>query len=81
MVPATNMCPVGWTVKYHGYLMSTHDQDHHSSQFVCVDDEAEAGGVAFGDGAALCVVQGRFGALPCELFANGFQLTCAVCTK
>ena len=81
MVPATNMCPKGWIVEYRGYLMSGHDQNHHSSQFVCVDERAEPGGTTFDDGAALHVVRSHCGALPCKLFPNGYQLTCVVCTK
>lgn len=81
MVPATKECPIGWTVEYRGYLMSGHYDNHHSSEFVCVDEEAEPGGTSFGDGAVLYVVQGLCDPLSCKPFVNGRQLACVVCTK
>lgn len=81
MVPATNVCPVGWTAEYRGYLMSAHHQHHHSSEFVCVDEAAEEGGKTWTDGAVLYAAAGLCDPLPCKPFTNGYQLTCVVCTK
>ena len=81
VIPATNVCPLGWTLEYRGYLMSAHYQDRHSSEFVCVDEEAQPGGTTFSEGAALYVVESLCDPLPCKPFANGYQLSCVVCTK
>ncbi|EDO34734.1 predicted protein [Nematostella vectensis] len=83
MVPAQYTCPAGWTREYYGYLMTSHYGHKHSSQFVCVDQDAEYryGTKPSVDGALLFPVEGRCGALPCGPFVDGYELTCAVCTK
>ena len=37
MIPGTNKCPSGWTREYYGYLMTSHYDHAHPSEFVCVD--------------------------------------------
>ncbi|XP_031553670.1 short-chain collagen C4-like [Actinia tenebrosa] len=83
MIPATYECPAGWTREYNGYLMSDYHNHAHATQFICVDENAEAvpGTSANLNGALLYPVEGRCGALPCHPYVDGRELTCAVCTK
>ncbi len=83
MIPATNKCPSGWTMEYHGYLMTAHYSHAHSSEYVCIDVNAEAipGTQSSVNGALLYLVQGSCGALPCRPYVHGYELTCVVCTK
>lgn len=82
MIPATNECPSGWTRDYHGYLMSS-SRNHHASEFVCVDEEAEGlpNSSKNKKGALLFPVEGRCEALSCNKYINGRELTCVVCSK
>jgi len=83
MMPARNVCPSGWTEEYHGYLMSGYYNHKKGYEFVCVDEDAEyvPGTQVNKDGALLYPVEGRCGALPCNPYIAGRELTCAVCTK
>ena len=85
MVPAKNDCPSGWTEEYHGYLMTNYYKHKHSTDFICVDGDAEhvAGSQRNMDGATLYPVQVACGSssLPCPPYQSGQELTCAVCTK
>lgn len=81
MIPATNVCPVAWALEYRGYLMSSRNGNIHSSEFVCVDEEAQPGGTGFSEGATLNMVESLCGTLPCKLLGTRHQLSCVVCTK
>ncbi|KAJ7355021.1 hypothetical protein OS493_028688 [Desmophyllum pertusum] len=84
MIPATNKCPSGWTREYYGYLMTSHYDHAHSSEYVCIDEDAEVvpGTHASTDGALLYTVQVNCGYdLPCKPYIEGHELTCVVCTK
>ncbi|XP_031570220.1 uncharacterized protein LOC116304597 [Actinia tenebrosa] len=83
MIPATNECPAEWTREYHGYLMTAYYDESHASEFICVDNDAEAapGTSANLNGGVLYPVEGRCGSLPCHPYVDGRELTCAVCTK
>jgi len=85
MIPGTNKCPSGWTREYYGYLMTSHYDHAHPSEFVCVDVDAEVlpGSHRDTDGALLYVVEGNCGhaTLPCKPYIHGYELTCVVCTK
>ena len=83
MMPARNDCPSGWTEEYHGYLMTEHADHQHSRDFICLDGDPEyvSGSQANRNGALLYPVEGRCGSLPCLPYAEGRELTCAVCTK
>ena len=84
MIPGTNKCPSGWTREYYGYLMTSHYDHAHPSEFVCVDVEAEVlpGSYRDTDGALLYVVQASCShGLPCKPYIHGYELTCVVCTK
>ncbi|XP_031555088.1 short-chain collagen C4-like [Actinia tenebrosa] len=83
MIPATYECPARWTREYHGYLMSEHHTHRHSTNFICVDQYAQAvpGTHADRGGALLYPVEGVCGSLPCLPYVGGRELTCVVCTK
>ncbi|XP_001630778.3 collagen alpha-5(IV) chain [Nematostella vectensis] len=83
MIPAVARCPAGWSREYYGYLMTSYYGQKHSSQFVCVDHDAEyvPGSVANLNGALLYPVEGVCGSLPCAPYVDGRELTCVVCTK
>lgn len=84
MIPGTNKCPAGWSREYKGYLMTSHYNHAHPSEYVCVDEGAEAvdGGHSDTDGALLYVVEGSCShALPCGPYRDTHELTCVVCTK
>ena len=83
MMPARNDCPSGWTEEYHGYLMTEYYNHKKQRDYICVDEDAEyvPGSQANQDGALLYLVEGTRGSLPCNPYANGRELTCAVCTK
>ncbi len=83
MIPARNDCPSGWTEEYHGYLMAAHYSDKHSTNFICIDGEAEFvhGSHSNQNGARLYTVEGYCGSLPCLPYVAGRELSCAVCTK
>ena len=83
MIPATYDCPAGWTREYHGFLMTEHHNHEHQTEFICVDQDAEAvsGTKPDLDGTLLYLVEGRCGSLPCLPYVEGRELTCTVCTK
>ncbi|XP_028395407.1 short-chain collagen C4-like [Dendronephthya gigantea] len=83
MIPARNVCPSGWTLEYKGYLMSEHYNHKGRTQFLCVDENAEAttGSHVDYNGALLYFVESQCGSLPCPPYATGKELTCVVCTK
>ena len=84
MVPGRNKCPKGWTKEYGGYLMSSHHDHKHGTEFVCVDVDAEVvpGSHRDTNGALLYVVETSCSTdLPCKPYTDGHELTCVVCTK
>ena len=87
MIPAKRVCPSNWTKEYSGYLMAER-QDHHSTEFVCVDrnPETRVNGAINENGALFYLVEGRCdhangGNLPCAPYIDGAELTCVVCSK
>lgn len=42
MFPATRACPSGWTELYEGWVMAEHYTHVHTSEFICVDRNAQA---------------------------------------
>ena len=84
MIPARNECPSTWQKEYSGYLMSEYFAHKHSSEYLCVDHDAEAvpGTVANNNGMLLYFVDGVCGGhLQCSPYVANRELTCAVCTK
>ena len=82
MIPAKKTCPDGWTLEYEGLLASQH-YSHKGSGFVCVSSgmEASHSGHTNENGGSLYVVEAKCGSLPCRPYTDGYELTCAVCTK
>ena len=83
MMPARNDCPSGWTEEYHGYLMAEKDDHRKSSEYICVDENAEAvpGSGADRNGALLYTVETHWCRSSRCSYVDGRELTCAVCTK
>ena len=84
MIPARNECPSTWQKEYSGYLMSEYYLHKHSSEYLCVDHDAEAvpSTVANNNGMLLYFVDGVCGGnLQCSPYVASRELTCAVCTK
>lgn len=85
MIPARNVCPSRCTLEYNEYLMSAYQGHKGRTQFICdcVDGNAEAttGSESNVNGALLHFVESACGSLTCPPYADGNELTCAVCTK
>nr|KAG5693634.1 hypothetical protein BaRGS_014654 [Batillaria attramentaria] len=84
MMPGTNACPQGWTVEYHGFLMSDrHGRSNGASEFICVDSQLESrpGTDANLNGKLLYFTVTVCGSLPCGPYVNNKVVTCAVCSK
>ncbi|PIK41054.1 putative short-chain collagen C4 [Apostichopus japonicus] len=92
VIPGTNVCPSnGWTREYGGYLMSNRVHSlHRRSMHVCVDREMQViprtdGPPSDGKRDCLDLVETRCspsgGGIPCGPYVDGYELTCAVCTK
>ena len=82
MLPARMECPTSWTLEYSGYLMSDY-HGHKRTMFECVDSNPDTipGSSANTDGALFYLVEAVCNGIPCGPYANGKELTCAVCTK
>ena len=81
MIPARNDCPTGWSLEYHGYLLSSHHATDKNSQSLCLDYNME-GLNRTGDGGHHLYrvgVDAGYG-LPSS-FPSARELTCAVCNK
>ncbi|XP_071823073.1 uncharacterized protein [Apostichopus japonicus] len=88
MVPARPSCPSGWTREYYGFLMAERSNNHQRTQYVCLDGHPTyrpGTAAASTEYAAMHPVEGicsgTGGGLPCGPYVNGYELTCAVCTK
>ena len=83
MIPAKLTCPDGWTKEYSGYLMAGH-YTHKRSTYVCMDNAPEViqGGGTNIDGALFYNTEATCGGgpLPCPNYAEGWEITCVVCT-
>ncbi|KAL5017860.1 hypothetical protein ScPMuIL_003582 [Solemya velum] len=83
MIPGRFECIKGWSMEYHGYLMTGHHSHKGSRQFVCIDANPEKtqGGGTNQDESVLLLVDGICGTLPCPPYVNGREIPCVVCTK
>lgn len=85
MIPAKNMCPSGWNMQYHGFLVTDNDDSGwYAFDFVCLHEDSEylTEGARQHDqnGHILYPVTAVCGSLPCPPYRNGQYITCAVCT-
>jgi hypothetical protein len=81
MIPGMQVCPVGWTLEYAGYLMANH-YTLVKSEFLCVDRQAEAAGSSSANGGPLLYpTEGECGSLPCGPYVQDRELTCVVCVR
>ena len=82
MIPSRYECPSGWRREYYGYLMAGHQSNRAATQFTCVDESLEQipGSAATNNGYLFYTVEALCGHfIPCS--SDGYELTCAVCTK
>ena len=83
-VYGTPECPSGWITEYKGYLMSNY---YHSSssydrtEFVCVDQHPDTTlGKGSSGEARLYPTEYECGSLPCNVYKENREATCAVCS-
>ena len=83
MIPARNQCYNGWTMEYHGYLMTENYNHLGRTEYACVDHDPDRdpAGYKNDNGVLMYVVEGKCGSLPCPPYEEGKEFTCAVCTK
>lgn len=88
MVPARNVCPGSeWIKEYSGYLVSSYHNHEGRSEYTCMDRDPEVVPRTShnADGLLFYVVESKCGAsgsgLPCGPYVDGYELTCAVCTR
>ena len=83
MIPARVSCNGGWTKQYRGYLGAGFEGHNAASEYVCVDENAEAvpGRSRDDNGKMIYIVRASCGALPCPPYVNGKSVTCVVCSK
>ncbi|XP_056002554.1 uncharacterized protein LOC125662616 isoform X2 [Ostrea edulis] len=85
MIPAKTTCPSGWTMQYHGYLVTDNeDSGWHATDFICLHGDPEY--LTEGarqhdlDGHILYPVTAVCGSLPCPPYKSGQYITCVVCS-
>ena len=83
MLPGRDECYSGWITEYSGWLASSHySSDRHRTEYVCVDREAQnEGSNSNHDGSLFYPVQTTCGSLPCDIYPNGRDTKCAVCSQ
>ncbi|GEM_PF-596008 len=81
MVPGTNVCPSGWTLRYWGYLMGNH-YTQTKNETVCVNNSPLQTGVNSDcNGNLWYPTEVELGVLNGSPYFQDRELTCAVCTK
>ena len=86
-IPATTECPAGWTREYYGYLVSEYSHPEvsyqHRMSFECLDADAEkiAGLDANTNPSFFYFTESSCHGLKCPPYMDGWELSCAVCTK
>lgn len=79
MVPGTNVCPSGWTLRYWGYLMGNH-YTQLKNEFVCVNNSPLQTGVNSDcNGFLWYPTETEICNLPA--YVQNREMTCVVCTK
>ncbi|PVD29533.1 hypothetical protein C0Q70_08784 [Pomacea canaliculata] len=83
MIPATTVCPAGWTSEYSGWLMAGYPGHNAASEFICVNSKMEerTGSEQNNNGKLLYYTATVCGSLPCPPYVTGKRVTCVVCSK
>ncbi|PVD29532.1 hypothetical protein C0Q70_08783 [Pomacea canaliculata] len=83
MIPATTVCPAGWTSEYSGWLMGGNPPHNAASEFICVDFlmEERIASEENLNGKLLFYTSTLCGSLPCPPYVSGKRVTCVVCSK
>ena len=82
MLPATPVCPQGWTTQYTGHLTAQY-KDHYATEYVCLDGSPDN----YDDSSEkdqqhlFYYVLARCGSLPCSTYRDDRAVTCGVCSK
>jgi len=72
-------CPAGWNSEYNGYLGALYQQ---ASEWICIDGTPEPRGAVYGAWQAHFHVAEVFcGTLPCSVYPDGNEVSCAVCSS
>ena len=82
-IPARVNCYSGWTRQYYGYLGAGYRYHKAGSEYICVDENAEAitRGRTNNEGKLLYMVHTVCGSLSCPPYESGKAATCVVCSK
>ncbi|XP_052704113.1 uncharacterized protein LOC128180225 isoform X1 [Crassostrea angulata] len=84
MFPARKTCYKGWTLEYHGYLMTGHYTHAAGTTYTCVDshpDTLHGGATGRGVGYMFYMVEAACDSLTCHPYVAGRELVCVVCSR
>ena len=83
MIPGKSSCYEGWTLQYHGDLVSGVYSHNAASQYICLDEHSQTlrAGYRNDNGKLFHPVKAVCGALACPPYRDNRYLTCVVCTK
>jgi len=79
MIPGGLNCPADWYAEYKGYIFSSYEKP---SEWICLDGNPEPLGAKFsGWNGVLEVAEVACGVLPCNVYIDGNEISCVVCSK
>jgi len=80
MIPGRINCPSGWYSEYNGYLVAL---IQHASEWICVDatPDPAPGSVKTAWQAAFHPTEVFCGALPCNEYVDGNEVSCVTCSQ
>ncbi|XP_022298579.2 short-chain collagen C4-like [Crassostrea virginica] len=83
MIPGKSSCYEGWSLQYHGDLVSGVYNQNAASQYICLDEHSQTlrAGYRNDNGKLFHPVKAVCGALACPPYRDNRYLTCVVCTK
>ena len=84
MIPGTTECPRYWTLEYNGYLMADYFADKsRRRETICVDKNPDKvpGTSTRNVAALLYLVESTCTGINCPPYTEGYELTCAMCSK